>query len=231
MTTGQSATVPGRRAGLSRPQIARAALEIVDREGLDALTMQAVAEALGVGTMTLYGYFRSKDELLDALVDVAVEEASLPALRGGWRAQLRELARTAHRLLARHPALVQLRLRRPVLRPEALRFGEAAMGILLGAGFTRREAARSFRLLFTFVLGFAGLSPEHSVERSRREAAAAIAGLPREQYPNLSRAAAEASEAMAGEEVFAFGLERILDGLEAQLRRRQERTLRTRARG
>jgi AcrR family transcriptional regulator len=202
---------------LSRRQIARAALEIVDRDGLDALTMQRVAEAVGAGTMTVYGYVRSKEELLDAMVDAAVEGVE-PALgEGSWRRQLHDLAHVAHEMLMRHPALVQIRLRQPVLRPESLRFGEAVLRILHDAGFDSREATQAFRLLFTFVFGFAGLSPEQSVDRARRQAAAAIAGLPPEEFPHLTGAAAEASMAMAGEEQFEYGLERILDGLEARL--------------
>ena len=218
MPTDQAVkTRAGRRPGLSRRQVTAAALEIVDREGLDALTMQRLADALGVGTMTLYGYVRSKDELLDAVVDAAVEGVEPLSGEGSWRERGRELATVAYRMLARHPALVQIRLRQPVLRPEALRFGEAAMGILLDAGFDKREAAQSYRLLFTYVVGFASLSPEQTADEARRQAAAAIAMLPPEAYPNLSQAAAEASAAMAGEEQFQYGLERILDGLEARL--------------
>jgi TetR/AcrR family tetracycline transcriptional repressor len=206
----------GRRPGLSREQIARAALELVDREGLDALTMQRLAEQLGVGTMTVYGYFRRKEELLDAIIDAAVEDARPPPRTGPWRKQLRELVRFAHQRLGEHPALVQLRLREPVVRPEALRFGEAALAILHQAGFDSTEAARSFRLLFTYVVGYAALSPADTTEEQRRQAAAAIALLPEDEYPNLNRAAGETSKAMAGEEAFDFGLERILDGLEAR---------------
>ncbi len=101
-----------------------------------------------------------------------------------------------------------------MLRPEALRFGEAVLGILYDAGFESAEAALSFRLLFTYLLGYAALSPSDTTEQQRRQAAAAIAQLPEDMYPNLKRAADEASRAMAGEEAFAFGLERILDGLE-----------------
>jgi AcrR family transcriptional regulator len=207
----------GRRPGLSRHQVARAALQILDREGLDGLTMQRIARDLGVGTMTLYGYFRSKDELLDAVIDVAVQQAQPLSGEGSWRDQLHELIHRAHRNLTRHPALVQIRFRQPVLRPEALRFAEAALRILHGAGFESAEATKAFRLLFTYVFGFAGLSPEQTADEARRQAAAAIAILAPEDYPNLTRASAEASTAMAGEEQFEYGLERILDGLEARL--------------
>jgi AcrR family transcriptional regulator len=167
--------------------------------------------------MTIYGYVRGKEDLLDAMVDAAVEDVEPAPGGGSWRDQLRELARTAHAMLVRHPALVQVRLRQPVLRPESLRFGEAALGILHAAGFDSREAAQAFRLLFTFVFGFAGLSPERTVDETRRRTAAALAGLPPEDFPNLTRAAVEATAAMAGDDQFEYGLERILDGLETRL--------------
>jgi AcrR family transcriptional regulator len=221
-TALQEATSAGRRRGrpraLTHERIAAAALEIVDRDGLDALSMPALSRALGVGTMTLYVYFRTKDELLDAVLDAAVET---PRLRptGAWRDDLAAVVRLAHDTLSRHPALVQVRFRRPVLRPQALRFGEAVVGILVHAGFEPAEATSAFRLLFTYVFGFAGLSPQRGAEEARRDAAAAVAALPPEQYPNLTANAADFSHAMAGGELFDFGLERILDGLEAALDR------------
>ena len=207
-----------KRHRLSRERVASAALEILDREGLERLSMRRVADALGVGTMTLYGYVRSKDELLDAVIDAAVEEPAPVVPDGSWRDQLRQLVNRARATLIRHPALVKIRLQQPVLRPEALRFSELGLGILIDAGFDKAEAAQAFRLLFTYVFGFAALSPEARVEDARREAAAAIAALSPEEYPRLTGAASEASHAMAGEEQFEYGLERILDGLEARLR-------------
>ena len=219
MQSGTAVAVAvSRRSRLSREQLGRAGLEIVDREGLDALSMRRLAEALGVGKMTLYGHVRSKDELIDAIIDVAVGLADPPETREGpWRDQLAALMRTAHHNLNAHPALVAIRFSRPIVRPDSLRFGEAGMRILRAAGFDSEEAARAFRLLFTFVFGYAGLSPETNVEEARRQAAVAIAGLAPDEYPNLTGAAVPFSAAMAGEEQFEYGLERILDGLEARL--------------
>ena len=222
MASAQPPTVAGAvttrtRPRLSREEVAQAALEIIDRDGLDGLSMRRIADALGVGTMTLYGYFRSKEELLDAVIDAAVGTPRALDDEGPWRERLGELIRTSRRTLLRHPALVQIRFRQPVLRPESLRFAEAGLRILLSAGFDAREATQAFRLLFTYMFGFAGLSPAETTAEQRRRAAAAIAALPPEDYPCLTGAAAEASWAMAGEEQFEFGLERILDGLEARL--------------
>lgn len=209
------------RGRLSRDQVASAALALADEDGLEALSMRALADRLGVGTMTLYGYFRNKDELLDAVVDAAMGEGEgeAPAVKGDWKEQLRGLVLHARWNLLQHPSLVELRVRRPVLRPEALRFSETALSILRGAGFDVREATAAFRLLFTYTFGFAALSPAESTEDDRRAALAALASLPPDDYPALTEARHEASRAMGGEEVFEYGLDRILDGLEARIAR------------
>jgi AcrR family transcriptional regulator len=204
------------RTGLTREQVAHAALELADTSGLEALSMRALADRLGVGTMTLYGYFRNKDELLDAVVDAAVPDEFPPA-EGDWRQQLREAVLYARRSLLRHPSLVELRVRRPVLRPEALRFSERSLRILRDAGFDVREGTAAFRLLFTYTFGFAALSPAEATDADRRAASAALAALPADEYPALAEAREEASRAMGGEEVFEYGLDRIIDGLEARL--------------
>ena len=206
------------RARLTREQVAHTALDMADSEGIDAVTMRRLAEELGVGTMTLYGYFPSKRELLHAVLDAAVSDRSgAPGPGGSWREQLSALVGLARRSMLRHPALVEIRVREPVLRPEALRFAEDALRILLAAGFDAREATHAFRLLFTYVFGFAVFSPAKAAEQDQRAARAALAALSPADFPALTGAAAEASEAMGGEEAFDYGLTRILDGLEASL--------------
>jgi AcrR family transcriptional regulator len=209
------------RARLSREQVARAALELLDRHGLEALSMRRLADRLGVGTMTLYGYFKGKDDLLDAVIDAAVADREQIQLEGPWQDQLRTLMRATRRALGRHPSLVKVRAERPVLRPEALRFAEAGLTILRGAGFGRTEAARAFRLLFTYVFGYVSFSPEQTADEARRQSKAATARLPRDQYPTLTDTADELADAMAGDATFDFGLDRIIDGFEADLRRRR----------
>jgi AcrR family transcriptional regulator len=216
-TTPQPPTRAGQR--LSRDQVARAALELLDEHGLEALSMRRLAEHVGVGTMTLYGYFRSKDDLLDAIVDAAVADLEPVGLEGAWQERLRELMRASRRSLGRHPSLVKVRAERPVLRPEALRFAESGIGILREAGFSRIDAARSFRLLFTYVFGYVSFSPDETAEDARRSSRAATAALPPEEYPVIHDTAEELAESMAGDAAFDFGLDRIIDGFEAHLRR------------
>src|SRR3954451_21735506 len=119
----------------------------------------------------------------------------------------------SRRNLGRHPGLVKVRADRPVLQPEALRFAETGMAILRRAGFGRTDAARAFRLLFTYVFGYVSFSPEEKAEDAKRESRAATSGLPLDEYPTLRDTSEELAEAMAGQETFDFGLDRIIDGL------------------
>ena len=138
-------------------------------------------------------------------------------LSGDWREQLGTLLRSARSLLVHHPSLVQLRSQEPVFRPEALRFPELGVRILQGAGFSASEAAMSFRLLFTFSFGYAAFTPAEVGEEDRAAARSALRALPPEEFPALTGVAEEAARAMGGEETFEYGLERLLDGLEARL--------------
>lgn len=219
MTSKGSPDSPGARPKLSPEEVAAVALELLDAEGLEALSMRRLATRLGIGTMTLYGYFRNKEELLDAVLDAAVADSDAVELTGPWQDQLRELMHAARRSIARHPALVKVRAERPVLRPEALRFAELGVGILRGAGFGREDAAHGFRLLFTYVFGYVSFSPEESADEARRRARVAMAELPPEQYTALHDSAAQLADAMAGQAPFEFGLDRIVDGLSAHLER------------
>jgi AcrR family transcriptional regulator len=209
---------PGSRLGLSRERILAGALSLLDREGLDAFTMRRLAEELDVGTMTIYGYFRSKDELLDAVVDAggrATAEAVSEADGGGsWKSRLRELMLGIRHRQLEHPAIVELRYKRPLLSPGALSVTEVAMSTLRDAGFGKREAAEVYRILFIYTFGFSAFGPGPVPTIDRDRSLAALGALPPEHYPTLVDAAREASETMADPTLYELGLDALLDGLE-----------------
>ncbi len=205
------------RAPLSRERIARAALDLGDVEGIDALSMRRLAAELGAGTMTLYGHFGDKQELLNAIVAAAAAEQPLPEFSGTWREQAHQLAAHIRQMFARHPCVVDIWARQPVVGAGALRGPEAGMRILDEAGFEPDEAAKAFRLVVTYIFGFALFSAPRSKPRARESTRRALADLPAETHPHLSEAAGAFSEAMASDEAFAYGLDRILDGLEMRL--------------
>jgi len=199
--------------------VAETALALLARDGADRLSMRRVAAELGVGAMTLYGYFRTKEELLDVAVDMACDEIEVPPPGGPWKESLRALAEDILRVLRRYPVAHQIRARGPMISPGALRSTEAGLEILLGAGLSQTEATQAWRLLFTYVFGFAAFTPSELSRARLQEVAATLAGMPADELPLVAAAAAAGASAMAGDETFDHGLETILLGIEARLTR------------
>ena len=221
MQRAQPTTVERRRsrrtpapAGLSPELIATTALELSDRAGEAGISMRRVAEELGVTPMALYAHFRDKDELLDAVIDLAASELTLPSERGPWKRQLRLLMDEIRRGVERHPGALRTRLARPLMTPGALRTSERGMRILKGAGFRTRDAASAWRALFSYTLGFATYSSEGAAADARRHARGALASLPEAEFPALTSAVDESTDAMGGDAQFEFGLRALIDGLE-----------------
>jgi AcrR family transcriptional regulator len=181
--------------------------------------MRRLAQELGVSAMTPYRHFRDKDELIDAVVDALAGSDPLPEAEGDWRARVSQLMHWLWEELSRYPALVGVRLERPFLSPGALRLTEAALQALVGAGFTKAEALRAYRAVLVHTFGSAAFGSHSGAEEVRRRTGAALSALPTDEYPILSSSIAEAAET-ASEGPFEYGLERLLDGLEASLRKR-----------
>ena len=221
--TRRSPARNGRPPALTREQVAAAALVVLDREGIDGLSMRRLASELGVGAMTLYGYFANKDELLEAVIDVASQAFVPPPPGGTFRTYALAHASAVREWLLAHPTLVALRGREAIVRPAAFAVSEPLFAQLLGLGLTEEDAARSFRVLFVYVFGsalFAGPEPTRE-ERTRLEHA--LAQLPDDDFPALKAAAPFAGAALGGEAQFRFGLELILDGIEARAARGRRR--------
>jgi len=202
--------------GLSRVRIADAALDLIDREGLEAVSMRRLAQELGTGTMTIYGYFAGKDELLDAVVDVAAERHGAAPSAGSWRERLAEVIRSFRRGLAAHPGLIRLRLRRPLVSAGAKRGTEVGLQALREAGFDSEQATALFRVLFLYAFGFAAFSADEVSDELRSEVGAALNRLPPDEYPQVVNSAEHLVETLGGDDQFEFGLALILDGIEAR---------------
>lgn len=207
-------TRPGRRPGHSREEIARTALSLVDRDGLERFSMRALAEEIGIGTMTLYTYFRDKDDLLAAVVDAAAAEHPVFADHGPWQDRIRIVMRELRDALTRHPALLELRLRSPIITPGAMRSTEAGLKALRDAGLQPADAARAFRTLFLYTFGFAAFSAPDLTDEDRRHAKAAMMLLPRDEYPTLAANTNEMIDTLGGDDQYEHGLELILAAIE-----------------
>jgi len=215
----------GRRAGrdtsrapLNRGRVLAAAIEIADERGVGAVTMREVASRLGVEAMSLYNHVANKDDILDGMVDLVVEQIDLPADVGDWRDAMRARAISAHDVFGRHPWVPMLMDSRESSGPARLRYLDWVLGTLMNAGFSVDGAARAFSLLDSYVYGFGMQQSNFSTsgDASTEEMAEALlAYIPPEEYPYLHRMASHAmASGYDAEQDFAYGLEVILDGLE-----------------
>jgi AcrR family transcriptional regulator len=144
---------PGRRNALTRAEIVHAAITIADADGADALTMRAVAGALGSATpMSLYRYVRNKDGLVDLMLDEVSAEVDVPAAPGGdWIADLRAVATSLWAMIGRHRWYAELVDSRPPFGPRTLRRARFLLTVLDGAGL--RPAVVYASLLDNYVTG------------------------------------------------------------------------------
>ncbi|MFE9722697.1 TetR/AcrR family transcriptional regulator C-terminal domain-containing protein [Streptomyces sp. NPDC005794] len=120
----------GRPAERSRAEITAAAVELADREGLDALSMRRLAAALGTGAASLYRYVATRDDLLDLMIDSTAGEYRLPAPSGDWQADLLDIAHQARQIMRRHPWLPILVVTRPILGPHGTDLLEHLLDVL-----------------------------------------------------------------------------------------------------
>lgn len=211
------------RIPLNRERVLAAAVEIADERGVGTVTMRAVASRLNVEAMSLYNHVANKDDILDGMIDLVIQEIELTNDAGTWREAMRHRALSAHEVFGRHPWVPVLMDSRESSGPARLRYFEWVIGTLLHAGFSIDDAARVFSVLDSYIYGFAiqqfnfsGLGDASPEER----AAAILQYIPPDEYPALHQMATHSAEAGYDPEAdFAFGLEVILDGLERVLLR------------
>jgi AcrR family transcriptional regulator len=140
---------------IDRSAILEASLAIADARGLPAVTMQAVADRLGVTPMALYRHVKNKADLLDGVVERLLDEVPEPAEDEPWELQLAGMGRALRATARRHPSVFPLLLQRPATTPAARRVRDRSHAALRAAGVAEHDVARVERLLSTMVLGFA----------------------------------------------------------------------------
>jgi AcrR family transcriptional regulator len=143
-----------KRSQLSREKIAAAALAIADAEGFEAVSMRRLAQELEVGTMSLYYYVKTKDDLIAAMDDALMAEALLPSLPKGWRRAITEIATRTHSVFLRHPwALVSMLSAPPGLN--AMRHMEQCLEALAETSMTAKKKLTLLAMVDDFVFGHA----------------------------------------------------------------------------
>ena len=215
-----------RREPISREAIVKAAIGLLDREGLAALSMRRLGDELGAGAASLYWHVGSKDGLLDLVLDEIIGEQQVPDPDPArWQEQIKEVARHQRRVSLRHPYVVRISIGRIPMGPNALQYSERVLAILRAGGLSPRLAVQGYLLLIPTVNGFTvdetgvedsgppDRDPAH-LQEAADMARDYIASLPASLFPNMTGLADEFALADPDER-FELLLDIFVDGLPA----------------
>ncbi len=219
MATGRPITSEP-RTPLSRDRVLRAAVDLADETGIDALTMRALGKRLGVEAMSLYNHVANKEDLLVGMADTVLSEVELPADGVDWKTAARRRAVSVRQVLVRHPWAAVLIGALPSPGPETLRYVDSVLRSLRTAGFGPDMASRAFWVLDSYIYGFARQQSNVQLQQAADPAVAqATRDLPADAYPYLVEAAVSYASGTGWdiEAEFEFGLGMILDGLERHM--------------
>jgi AcrR family transcriptional regulator len=209
------------RHTIDRSAIAAAALELMDADGVPALTIRSLAARLGVAPMALYNHVRTKEEILDAAREHGLARLpdADPGPAGDWSDRIREINLAFRLALREHPSLVALLVARPLGGPAPIGAAEAQLRVLVESGFAPDDAARAHLTLLHYAIGSAAwTSPRVEPPAVGR---AVLERLPADRYPTLAALAEPLAAASYDDNQYAYGLDLLLDGLRAVAPRRR----------
>jgi len=196
------------RGTLSRELIARAAADILESGGRSALTIRAVAESVGAGTMSLYWYIDGKDDLVDLAVDEIMSAVEVPK-RGDWRNRVRRLALSFRAVIVDHPAVVPLLAEGVTAGPNLLRINEALLDALVDAGLSGADASSAATAVGAIVMNVTVSADD---QRERWSKGKDMGDLSPQQFPRTVALANSLVGADANKQ-FLYGLDVVLDGI------------------
>jgi len=223
--TRDSTEADGESTPITRAAVLASALEIIDRDGVDALSMRRLGEAVGRDPMALYRHVPNKAAVLDGVVEMVFERLSLDTTMADWAAALRTLGHDFRDLARAHPNVVPLLVTRPLatplgMRPPGiLRHLEDVLALLTGAGFAGGDALHIYRALFGFLYGHVLTELQEIVERPEETDHVLRLGLyrlPIGEFPHL-RDLAPTWASYDGLAELDRGLDILLSGLATRL--------------
>jgi AcrR family transcriptional regulator len=211
------------RTPLSAERIVDTALELIAKEGYDAVTMRRIARTLGTGPSSLYAHVAGKRQLDQMLIDRIVEDLDLPEPDPErWQEQVKEAGRTFHARLRAHPGVARAAIGNIPLGPHAIRASERLLGYLRAGGLPDRVVAYASDLLPLYINAVAyeqgvresGAGDESNTEDFLTQLRDYFASLPPDQFPNFVALAGVLVEGDQTER-FEFGLDVLISGLAA----------------
>jgi AcrR family transcriptional regulator len=208
------------RTPLTRARVLAAAMALADRIGIEPFTIRRLADELDARPMTLYHHVPNKEAILDGMVDIVFSEIDLPPRDTDWRTAIRRRSVSARAVLARHPWAPPLMESRTSPGPATLRHHDAVLGCLRGGGLSLALTAHAYAVLDSFVYGFAlqeSALPFSGSADIGDLAETIIAPLPAGEYPHLVELTTEhvLQPGYSFGSSFEFGLDLLLDGIEA----------------
>lgn len=222
----------GPRPGLSLEQIVDAAVDVANEEGIGGVSMSRVAKELGTSAMSLYRYVASKGELLTLMIDGAFGRIEWQPIEGTWRERLADWSRLELIGYRRFPWILYIPVSGPPLMPNQMRFMEQGLRALEGTGLAEHEKLSTILLVTSFTRSFAHLSSDISRAQDAGVAITDFGTLIRQltskdEFPALHAVVDEGTfdnDQGTVEELeydYHFGLDRVLDGVEALIRARK----------
>jgi AcrR family transcriptional regulator len=193
---------PGPKPRLTRDQVLQTALDLIDDDGPAAFSMRRVADELGVGVMTLYGYVRNREEMIEGITGLAFAELGQESEpEPHWERRLHADTTALYSLCRRHPHIVPLVLDQTTASPGLFRIRERMLGTLQAAGFDQPTALMALGVLTSYALGFGRSQAPPPIDLPER-----IRELPAAEFPHLS-AAADHYATHLSTAAFEFGLD------------------------
>jgi AcrR family transcriptional regulator len=210
----------GPKPAMSVREIAAAGVALADAEGLDAVTMAAVAKRLGFTTMSLYRYVESRQDLLLAMVDEALGPPPEPHRRRGWRAQVEDWAHAEAARMFLHPWVLDVRLGSPPIGPHVLAWMETGFAAVARSGLDPARASESLLIVDGYVRSSVQLVQQYAAPDATESWVAQLRTvLDPDRFPTaysvlVSGAFEDGSTEGDPSPQFEFGLKLLLDGIE-----------------
>lgn len=205
------------RPRLSKDAIVQAAITLAGQTSIDALSMRKLADALGVEAMSLYNHVKNKEDLLDSMLDVVVQQMYIPDLNGNWRQEIHRATLSSHQVLVANPWASVLMVSRPSVGLAKLAHFNAIQGCFCTAGLNPQMADKVRIVIDGYLYGS---TLQHilyaQTEQDRPERAAQfLPHLSVEQYPHSYALVKIVADGLYdGKHDFEFGLNLLLDGIQ-----------------
>lgn len=220
--TASTEAATERRTPLNRERVLQAAVDLADREGIDALSMRRLGGELGVEAMSLYNHVAGKEDILDGMVDLVVDEIDPATEDEDWKHALRSRILSARRVMLRHPWASSVITSRKEASPVMMKYMDSVGGMMMAGGFSVDLMHHAFHALGSRVLGFSQELFDDSSPDVDPDQMALMARQMAAEFPNIVAVmdqiqhddASVVGSGCDDQWEFEFALDLMLDGLE-----------------